>query len=303
MVVVLFTPARFRGNERVGVHLPRSTPRRFSTASRNSCGDPRSGRSATQLVSWVFLRLFGAIYVAAFASLGVQILGLIGHDGILPLGEYLQAAHQALGNSAYRLLPSLFWVNSSDTALVAGTVVGVVLGLLVIVDRWTRPALIGLFALYLSYVYAGQDFMSFQWDALLLEAGFLAIFLTGGSRIVVWLYRWLVFRYLFLAGAVKLLSGDPTWRDLTALEYHFWTQPLPTPLAWYAAQLPTWLLIGGTAATLAVELGCVFLIFLPRRLRAAAGVLRAAVSITDRADRQLQLLQSAHDAVVRLSVR
>jgi predicted DCC family thiol-disulfide oxidoreductase YuxK len=222
------------------------------------------------LVSWIFLRLFGAIYVAAFASLGMQILGLIGHAGILPAGDYFEAAREALGNSAYRLLPSLFWVNSSDTALVAGTVVGAVLGLLVVVDRWTRPALIGLFALYLSYVYAGQSFMSFQWDTLLLEVGFLAIFLTGGSRIVVWLYRWLVFRYVFLAGAVKLLSGDPTWHDLTALEYHFWTQPLPTPVAWYAAQLPPWLLIGGTAATLVVELGSVFLIFLPRRLRAVA---------------------------------
>lgn len=222
------------------------------------------------LVSWVFLRLFGAIYVAAFASLGVQILGLVGHAGILPLRDYLEAAHQALGDSAYRFLPTLFWVNSSDTALVAGTVVGVLLGLLVVANRWTRPALIGLFALYLAYVYAGQVFMSFQWDALLLESGFLAIFLTGGSRIVVWLYRWLVFRYVFLAGVVKLLSGDPTWHDLTALEYHFWTQPLPTPLAWYAAQLPPRLLIAGTAATLIVELGSVFLIFLPRRLRASA---------------------------------
>jgi predicted DCC family thiol-disulfide oxidoreductase YuxK len=222
------------------------------------------------LVSWIFLRVFGAIYIAAFASLGVQILALIGHDGILPASKYFEAAHQAFGYSAYRLLPSLFWVNSSDTALVAGTVVGIVLGLLVVVDRWTRPALIGLFALYLSYVYAGQDFMSFQWDALLLEAGFLAIFLAGGSRIVVWLYRWLVFRYLFMAGVVKLLSGDPTWHDLTALEYHFWSQPLPTPLAWYAAQLPSWLLIAGTAATLAVEMGSVFFIFLPRRIRAVA---------------------------------
>jgi predicted DCC family thiol-disulfide oxidoreductase YuxK len=222
------------------------------------------------LVSWIFLRVFGAIYVAAFASLGVQILGLIGHDGILPAGAYFEAVHRALGNSAYRLLPSLFWMNSSDTALVAGTVVGIVLGLLVVLDRWTRIALIGLFALYLSYVYAGQEFMSFQWDALLLEAGFLAIFLTGGSRIVVWLYRWLVFRYLFMAGVVKLLSGDPTWHDFTALEYHFWSQPLPTPLAWYAAQLPSWLLISGTAATLVIELGSVFFIFLPRRIRAVA---------------------------------
>jgi predicted DCC family thiol-disulfide oxidoreductase YuxK len=222
------------------------------------------------LVSWLFLRLLGAIYIAAFASLGVQIVGLIGQQGILPVGDYLSAAHRAFGNSAYRALPTLFWVNSGDVALIAGTVVGASLGLLVFVDRWTRTALAGLFVLYLSYVYAGQDFMSFQWDTLLLEAGFLAIFLPGGSRIIVWLFRWLVFRYLFLAGVVKLLSGDPTWHTLTALEYHFWTQPLPTPLAWYASQLPPWLLIGGTAATLAIELGSVFLIFLPRRLRAAA---------------------------------
>jgi predicted DCC family thiol-disulfide oxidoreductase YuxK len=222
------------------------------------------------LVSWVFLRLLGAVYIAAFASFGVQILGLIGHEGILPVGSYLEAAHEALGKTAYGLLPTLFWVNSSDTALVAVTVVGALLGLLVVVDKWTRPALIGLFALYLSCVHAGQDFMSFQWDILLLETGFLAIFLTGGSRIVVWLYRWLVFRYLFLAGIVKLLSGDPTWHGLTALEYHFWTQPLPTPLAWYAARLPPWLLMGGTAATLIIELGSVFLIFLPRRMRAVS---------------------------------
>ncbi len=222
------------------------------------------------LVSWIFLRLLGAIYIAAFASLGVQIVGLIGQKGILPVGDYLSAAHQAFGDSAYRALPTLFWVNSGDMALVAGTVVGALLGLLVFVDRWTRTALAGLFALYLSYVYAGQDFMSFQWDTLLLEAGFLALFLPGGSRIIVWLFRWLVFRYLFLSGVVKLLSGDPTWHTLTALEYHFWTQPLPTPLAWYASQLPPWLLIGGTAATLVIELGSVFLIFLPRRLRAAA---------------------------------
>ena len=89
-----------------------------------------------------------------------------------------------------------------------------------------RPSLIALFVLYLSYVYAGQRFMSFQWDMLLVEAGFLAIFLTGGSRIVVWLYRLLLFRFVFLSGLVKVLSGDPIWHNLTALDYHFWTQPL-----------------------------------------------------------------------------
>jgi len=231
---------------------------------------PKLEAERYNLVSWLFLRLFGAIYVAAFASLGVQILGLVGSSGILPLPDFLDAAQRALGSAAYRLVPTLFWLDASDAALIAGTVAGVLLGLMVIVDRWTRPALIGLFALYVSYCYAGQDFMSFQWDALLVETGFLAIFLTGGSRVVVWLYRWLVFRYLLLAGAAKLLSGDATWRDLTALDYHFWTQPLPTPLAWHAAQLPRWLLAGGTAATLVFELAVVFLIFLPRRPRAFA---------------------------------
>jgi len=87
---------------------------------------------------------------------------------------------------------------------------------------------------------------------------------------VIWLFRWLVFRYLLLAGAVKLLSGDASWQTLTALDYHFWTQPLPSPPAWYAAQLPHWALVGGATATLAIELGIVFLVLLPRRPRALA---------------------------------
>jgi predicted DCC family thiol-disulfide oxidoreductase YuxK len=234
------------------------------------------------LVSWIFLRGLGAIYIAAFASLAVQVLGLVGHDGILPVAEYLTAAHGALGTAAYWFLPTLFWLNSTDSALVAVTLAGVLLGALVVVNKWTRPALIGLFLLYLSCAYAGQDFMNFQWDALLLESGFLAIFLTTGSRLVVWLYRWLLFRFLFLAGIVKVLSGDLTWHGLTALEYHFWTQPLPTPLAWYAAQFPAWILKAGTAATLLIEVGVAFLIFLPRRVRAfaACGVLLLQLLIT-----------------------
>jgi predicted DCC family thiol-disulfide oxidoreductase YuxK len=224
----------------------------------------------TTLVSWLFLRLFGAIYIVAFASLGVQVLGLVGSDGILPLEEYLSAARQGWGVAAYWRMPTLFWIDSSDTMLLAAAGIGVALGLLVTLGIWVRASLIGTFALYLSFVYAGQVFTNFQWDQLLLEVGFLAIFLTAGSRIFIWLYRWLLFRFLFLAGAMKLVSGDPTWRSLTALDYHFWTQPLPTPLAWYAAQLPHWVLASATAATLAIELGLVFLIWLPRRPRAVA---------------------------------
>ena len=221
-------------------------------------------------MSWVFLRLLGTIYIAAFASLAVQITGLVGEAGILPLGHYLDAARQGWGVTGYRRLPTLFWLSSTDAMLVAGTVLGAILGLLVVFGLWIRAALIGLFVLYLSYVHAGQAFMSYQWDLLLLEAGFLAIFLTAGSRIVVWLYRWLIFRYLFLSGVVKLLSGHLTWQHLTALDYHFWTQPLPTPLAWYAAQLPDWLLAAATAAALVIELIVAFLTSPPRRPRALA---------------------------------
>ena len=226
-----------------------------------------------------FLRGLGLIYLAAFFSLAGQVLGLIGSDGILPLTDYLKAAHTAWGSSAYWQLPMLFWLDASDTALLAGAWLGVALALVVALGLLVRPALVALFALYLSFVYAGQIFFSFQWDMLLLEAGFLAIFLTGGSRIVVWLYRLLLFRFMFLSGAVKLLSGDPTWRKLTALDYHFWTQPLPSPLAWYAAQAPHWLLAAMTAAALVLELGLVFMIFLPRRPRAVCGVLVLAFQL------------------------
>lgn len=223
-----------------------------------------------RLPSWLFLRLIGLIYAVAFASLGVQILGLIGSDGILPLEPLMRETRQQLGSAAYHAMPTLFWIDASDTALRAGAVAGVALGVLVTLGIAVRAALIGLFGLYLSYTYAGQVFMNFQWDLLLLEAGFLAIFLPGRSRIVVWLFRWLAFRFVFMAGAAKLLSGDPSWHLLTALNFHFETQPLPSPLAWYAANLPASLLAAGTAAALALELIVVFLIFAPRRLRAAA---------------------------------
>jgi predicted DCC family thiol-disulfide oxidoreductase YuxK len=225
------------------------------------------------LVAWLFLRGLGLIYLAAFVSLALQIRALVGSDGILPLGEYLAAAHAGWGADAYWRLPTLFWLNASDAALMAGAIAGIVLSLLVTFGVAQRAALIGLFVLYLSFVYVGQMFFTYQWDMLLIEAGFLAIFLTGDSVIVVWLYRLLLFRFLFLAGLVKLASGDATWQQLTALDYHFFTQPLPSPLAWYAAQLPHWLLETATAAALAIELIAVALIFLPRRPRMLAAAL------------------------------
>jgi predicted DCC family thiol-disulfide oxidoreductase YuxK len=231
------------------------------------------------VVAWLFLRGLGLIYVAAFASLAVQIRGLVGSDGIVPISQYLAAARTGLGDAAYWHMPTLFWLNASDTALVAGASIGVALGILVTLGLVQRAALIALYVLYLSYVYAGQIFMNFQWDMLLVEAGFLAIFLTGGSRIVVWPYRLLLFRFVFLSGVVKYISGDPTWHQLTALDYHFWTQPLPAPPAWYAAHLPHALLAAITAGTLIVELFLVFLIFLPRRPRTVGAVIILAFQL------------------------
>ncbi len=227
------------------------------------------------LTSLLFLRCFGAIYVAAFLSLAVQIRGLVGYGGLLPAEPYLRAAHQGWGASAYWRLPTLFWLNTSDAALFGATLLGAFCGLLILINVFVRPALIAALVLYLSLIYAGQIFLNYQWDQLLVECGFLAIFLSVGTPLIVFLFRLLAFRFLFLAGATKLLSGDPTWRHLTALDTHFFTQPLPAPLAWLAARLPHLALQFGTAAALFVELILVFLIFLPRRPRllAAFGVL------------------------------
>lgn len=224
------------------------------------------------LTGALFLRLLGLIYLSAFASFGVQARGLIGREGVLPLGPYLDALRDQLGGAAWYLAPSVFWLNHSDTAILAVCIAGALLAVLLVFNVLTRAVLPCLFFLYLSLAVAGQTFMSYQWDALLLEAGFLAIFLPSRSRLVTWLYRFLLFRYILLSGVVKILSADPAWDSLTALYYHFETQPLPTPLAWYAHHLPRPLLVAGTAATLVIELALPFLILCPRRLRMVTGL-------------------------------
>lgn len=237
--------------------------------------------SSYVLTRWVFLRLLGLVYVIAFLSLLVQIAGLIGTHGILPAGDFLQAVHQNFGSAAYHLFPTLAWISSNDAALKLLCGVGSSFGLLAIAGVATGPALAFAWVCYLSVVTIGQEFLSFQWDILLLETGFLAIFWapwrvleppwrSGGTEsptTMLWLGRWLLFRLLLLSGAVKLLSNDPTWRDLTALRYHYWTQPLPTPIAWYAAQLPAWFQNISVVGVFVLELGVPFLIFTPRRLR------------------------------------
>ena len=227
---------------------------------------------------WLFLRVLGGIYLIAFLSLWVQIHGLVGSNGILPAEQYLEAVRQQIGTEGYYLLPTLFWLNPSDACLHFLCAGGVVLSLVLIAGFFPTATLTGLWMLYLSLVTVGQVFFSFQWDVLLLETGLLAIFfaplrirdtftrVSQPSGAFLWLLRWLLFRLMFASGFVKLAS-DAVWRNLTALNFHYETQPLPTWFGWYAHQLPEWLHEISVIGMFAVELVIPFLIFAPRRLR------------------------------------
>jgi lipase maturation factor 1 len=228
-----------------------------------------------ELASFVFLRLLGLIYLSAFASFGVQAMGLIGSHGILPIAELVKLIGSGAGVERFFAMPMLFWIDAGDLAIRLVCWAGAGFALLLVFNVLPRLSLLALYVLYLSLQHAGQTFMSFQWDTFLLETGFLSLLLSFARTPGIWLLRWLLFRFMFMSGVVKLSSGDPNWWNLSALSYHFFTQPLPTPLAWYAAHLPPSVLRFATGGVFAVELLLPFLIFCPRRLRffAACGVL------------------------------
>jgi hypothetical protein len=221
-----------------------------------------------QLASGLFLKLLALVYFAAFFSLNVQITGLVGANGILPLVELLEYSYQDKGMMALLYKPTLFWFNSSDFSLKGVAFLGCVVSLLLFVGFKPVWSLIVLFVLYLSLFHAGQTFLTFQWDTLLLEAGFLAIFLTGGpSHLLLFMFHWLLFRLRFMSGFSKLASEDPSWANLTTLNYYFETQPLPHVGAWYFHQLPEWMHQGGVLLVFFTELIVPFFIFLPRKFR------------------------------------
>jgi predicted DCC family thiol-disulfide oxidoreductase YuxK len=236
------------------------------------------------LTRWIFLRALGLVYLVAFVSLWTQISGLIGHNGILPTDQFMSAVQQhcdarGIGLERFHLLPTLCWFNSSDSFLNFQCATGTIFSVLLFFGIAPAPCLALLWLLYLSLATVGQDFLGFQWDYLLLEAGFLAIFFAPlqwlpkfsreapPSKIVLWLLRLLLFKLIFSSGCVKLLSDDPSWRNLTALTFHYQTQPLPTWIGWYANQLPLWFQKFSCAAMFAIELGTPCLIFTPRRIR------------------------------------
>jgi predicted DCC family thiol-disulfide oxidoreductase YuxK len=226
-----------------------------------------------------FLRAVGLIFLIAFVSLWVQIDGLIGSNGITPVREFLPAARAQLGDRALSILPTLCWFNSSDTFFHFLCGGGVILSLVLIVGIAPALSLVGLVAFYLSLTIAGQTFLSFQWDILLIEIGFLSIFLAPSrlwpkrgvdppvSRAALFLLKVLLFKLLVMSGVVKLTSGDDSWWDLTALDYHYWSQPLPTVIGWWADQSPEWFKKLSVAFCLVVEIIVPFFIWAPRRLR------------------------------------
>jgi predicted DCC family thiol-disulfide oxidoreductase YuxK len=267
----------------------------FSRLTRWGWGE-RVERPDHFLMRWFFLRALGVIYLIAFVSLWTQINGLLGSHGILPADQFMsavreQCATQNIGLERYHLLPTLCWFNASDGFLHFQCAAGTALAVLLLFGVAPAPCLALLWLLYLSLVTVGRDFLAFQWDNLLLEAGFLAIFLAPlqwlprpsreapPSWIVLWLLRLLLFKLMFSSGCVKLLSGDPAWRNLTALTFHYQTQPLPTWPAWYANLLPLWFQKFSCAAMFAVELGAPLLIFTPRRLRFFGGAAIASLQV------------------------
>ena len=189
----------------------------------------------------VLERGLGLVYLLAFANALHQFPALLGERGLLPVPRYL-------AQTSFRESPSLFHLGYSDRGLRLVGWTGAVLAGATVVGLpaqgplWV-PVLVWLllWALYLSIVNVGQRFYSFGWESLLLEAGFLAVFL-GNARTppplpILLLFRWLAVRVELGAGLIKL-RGDRCWRDLTCLDYHHETQPMPNPLSWYAHRLP-----------------------------------------------------------------
>ena len=243
------------------------------------------------LTTWIFLRLLGVIYAIAFLSLWTQIAGLAGSQGILPAGAFLDAVRGQYGIERYWMLPTLCWLGSGDLALSILCGAGTLLSVLLIVGVVPIGTLLGCWAIYLSLANVCRDFMWFQWDSLLLETGFLALFLAPWrelsrpgtdplpSRSGLWLMRWLLFRLMFSSAVVKLASGDPTWRGLTALQYHYETQCLPPWTAWYAHHLPASFQRWSALGMFAIEGLAPFLIVAPRRIRMAGGVAMALLQV------------------------
>ncbi|HEY7235156.1 MAG TPA: lipase maturation factor family protein, partial [Gemmatimonadaceae bacterium] len=235
---------------------------------------------------WIVLRGLGLIFLSAFYSLAFQIHGLIGERGILPAGEYLHNVRGVLGTlRAIWYAPTLLWLGAGDWALTIVVTAGILCSLLLTANVWPRLTTILCTVLFLSCVAALQDFSSYQSDGMLLEAGFIACwFAPRGirpklgatdppSQFSLFMLRWEWFRIYFESGIVKLASGDPHWRNLTAMDEYYQNGPLPTWVGWYVEHWPHWFHATTVLLIFAVELGLVWALWLRRPFRVACFVL------------------------------
>lgn len=228
---------------------------------------------------WIFLRALALIYLSAFYSFFFQIKGLIGPAGILPANDYLQAVAAQLHSVRYWYAPTLLWLGASDRALMVVCWAGIIASILVFFNVWPRLSLAVCFVCFLSFITAAQDFSSYQSDGMLLASGFLSLFLAPPeirpglgstnppSRASQFLLLWVWFRIYFESGVVKILSGDRSWRNFTAMDDYYQNSPLPTWIGWYVQHLPHWFHACTVGLTFAVELVLCWAIFLPRRFR------------------------------------
>ncbi|OLB20682.1 MAG: hypothetical protein AUH16_04350 [Acidobacteria bacterium 13_2_20CM_57_7] len=231
------------------------------------------------LPRWIFLRALGLIYYSAFFSLLPQIRGLIGPPGILPAGEYLEALAERFGHAAYWYAPTVLWLSSGPHMLTGICWAGMIASVLLVLNLWPRGMLAICFVCFLSFVSAAQDFSAYQSDGMLLEAGFISLFLAPAgfrpgwgeeskpSRASLFLLVWECFRIYFESGVAKIMGGDPQWRNFTALDEYYQNGPLPTWIGWYMQHWPHWFHAATALGTLVLELGLVWMMFLPRRLR------------------------------------
>ncbi|HEX2142556.1 MAG TPA: lipase maturation factor family protein [Candidatus Limnocylindria bacterium] len=218
-------------------------------------------------------RGLAAIYLIAFLVALRQFRPLLGERGLLPTPRYL-------ARTSFRQTPSLFHLGYSDRRLAVVAWVGIVVSATLIIGLpqgaplpVTMLAWASLWVLYLSIVNVGQTFYAFGWESLLLEAGFLAIFLgneqTAPPLLTLLLFRWLAFRVELGAGLIKW-RGDRCWRDLSCMDFHHQTQPMPNPVSWGFHRLPRRVhrleVLGNQVAQLAMP----FCLLLPQPFAALA---------------------------------
>jgi uncharacterized membrane protein YphA (DoxX/SURF4 family) len=228
---------------------------------------------------WLFLRALGIIYFSAFYSLLFQIRGMLGPQGLLPAGSYLEEVAKVTGRARYWYAPTLLWFGSGDHALTALCWAGLIAAVLLILNLWPRAMLAICFICFLSFIAAAQDFSGYQSDGMLLCAGLISYFLAPRgwrpgrgarelpSRASLLLLRFLWFTIYFESGIAKYFGGDKTWHDLSAMNEYYQNGPLPTWIGWYAHQLPHWCHATTAFVTLCMELLVPWMLWLPRRAR------------------------------------